>query len=164
MRRTLELVLFAGFVGLMFGCFPMRARQPETPATLGPLTGDKEHTLEYWGKVREVMQLKSNSSELRQVAAVVQRQTDAVRSLHIDAVDKDLYVAALAVSQYQDKLLKATEAAGYNPAALRSDPDLKKTYTDSCQQIAAAITRLKGLQPTLSARYGVQFPLIEDKQ
>jgi hypothetical protein len=130
---------------------------------MGQPTGDKEHTLEYWGKVRELMQLQSNSSELRQVATVVKRQTDGVRSLQIDGVDHDLYVASLAVAQYQDKLLKATEDAGYNLAALRANADLKKTYSDACQQIAAAIAHLKALQPTLSARYGVQFPAIEDK-
>lgn len=163
MRRTLGIVLFVGFVGTIAGCFNTPSK-PEVPSNVGPPTGDKEHTLEYWGKVREVMLLKTTSSEMRQVASVVQRQTDSVRRLQIDGVDHDLYVAALAVAQYQDKLLKAAEDAGYNRDSLVKDPILRKTYTDACQQIAAAVARLKALQPVLTTRYGVPFAPIEDKQ
>ena len=163
MRRTLGLVLLVGIAAPLVGCFTTEPQPPEPITAVGPPVGEKNHTLEYWGKVRDVMQLKSTSPEMRQVAAVVQRQADTVRKLQTDDVDHDLYVAALAVAQSQEKLLKAAEAAGYSPAALRADPDLKKSYSSACQQIAAATAYLKALQPKLSARYGVPFPPIEDK-
>jgi hypothetical protein len=162
MRRTLGLILLAGIIAPLVGCFTGKPLPAEPVAGVGPPTGEKNHTLEYWGKVREVMQLKSTSSDMRQVAAVVQRQADTVRKLQTDDVDHDLYVAALSVAQSQDKLLKAADAAGYSPAALRADPDLKKSYSSACQQIAAATAYLKSLQPKLSARYGIPFPPIED--
>jgi hypothetical protein len=162
MRRTLGLALLVGIVAPLVGCFTTEPKPQEQVASLGPPTGEKNHTLEYWGKVREVMQLKSTSPDMRQVAAVVKRQADTVRKLQTDDVDHDLYVAALSIAQCQDKLLMAAETAGYSPAALRADPDLKKSYSSACQQIAAATAYLKALQPKLSARYGVPFPPIED--
>jgi hypothetical protein len=162
MRRTLGLVLLASVIGALVGCFTTD-KKLEPVGPIGPPTGEKEPTLEYWNKVREVMRLKTTSSDMRQVAAIVQRQADAVRQLPIQGVDKDLYVAALAVAQNQDKELKTAEAAGYSPAALRADPELRKSYSDASQQVTAAITRLKALAPTLSARYGAPFAPIEDQ-
>jgi len=164
MRRTPVLALLLGFAGMVTGCFDTGVKQPDTPANVGPATGDKEHTLEYWGKVREVMSLKAaREDNMQQVAVIVRRQADTVRQLHIDGVDRDLYVAALAVAQYQDKLLKAADTASYNPASLRADPDLSKEYLDASQHVVAAKEALKVLRGKLSARYGVQFLPIEDK-
>lgn len=162
MRRTLGLVLLASVIGTTLGCFTTD-KKPEPVGPVGPPTGDKEHTLEYWGKMREVMRLKTASSDMKQVAAIVQRQADAVRQLPINGVDKELYVAALAVSQSQDKELKAAAAAGYSPSTLRADPELRKSYAEAGQQVAAGVARLKALAPTLSARYGAPFPPIEDQ-
>lgn len=164
MRRTLGLVLLMGFVGMMVGCFTTGSEQPETAATAGPPTGDREHTLEYWGKVRDILRQKMTSSDmnLKQVAGIVRQQADTLRKLPVDGVDKDLFVAALAIAQSQEKMLAAADAAGYTPAALRADPELKKTYSDAGQQVTAAIARLKALHAKLSVRYGVTFPPIED--
>ncbi|HEV3386487.1 MAG TPA: hypothetical protein VG097_16810 [Gemmata sp.] len=164
MRRTLVLVLIVGFTGTIVGCFDMGAKQTESAANVGPATGDKEHTLEYWGKVREVMSQKAaRTDNMQQVAVMVRRQADTVRKLQLDGVDHDLYVAALAVAQYQDKVLKAADLASYNPASLRADPELSKEYLDASQHVAAAMEALKALRGKLSVRYGVQFPQIDDK-
>lgn len=160
MRRTLVTIVLAAVLGTIVGCFTTGNAPPD----VGQKTGDKEHTLDYWGKVREVMRLKTTSSDMRQVAAIIQRQSDTIRQLPLVEVDKELYIAALAVAQCQDKELKAADAAGYSPSTLRADPELRKTYADAGQQVAAAIARLKALAPTLSARYGVAFPPIEDQK
>jgi hypothetical protein len=166
MRRTLGLALLTGFLGTIVGCFTTESRQAAPVANVGPPTGDREHTLEYWSKVRDVMRQRTTSPDmnLKQVAAMVRQEADALRKLPLDGVDKDLYVAALAVAQSQEKMLAAADQAGYSPASLRADPELKKAYSDAGQQTTAGITRLKALQATLSARYGVPFPPIDDKQ
>ncbi|HEV3436325.1 MAG TPA: hypothetical protein VG122_03135 [Gemmata sp.] len=167
MRRTLGLALLTTFVGTIIGCFSTGNEQPEPIATnVGTPTGDKEHTLEYWGKVREVMRQKTPTPEMnmRQVATIVRQEADTLRKLPVDGVDRDLFVAALAVAQSQEKMLAAADTASYNPKALREDPELKKTYTEAGQQTTAAIARLKALHTLLSARYGVPFPPIEDNK
>jgi hypothetical protein len=162
MRRTLGLVFLTAFVGTIIGCFTKENKQPE-PVVSGRPPGDKEHTLEYWGKVREVMRQKTGSNDMQVVATMVRQQAETVRRLPIDGVDYELCVAACAVAQYQEKMLKAAQAASYNPASLRTDPALKKTYMDACQQIATAMVDLKALHTRLTARYGVTFPPIEDQ-
>jgi hypothetical protein len=165
MRRTLGLALLAGFVGTIIGCFSTGTQRPEPVTNVGPPTGDKEHTLEYWGQVREVMRQKTTSPDMnmRQVATLVRHQADTLRKLPLEEVDKELFVAALSVAQSQEKMLTAAEAANFNPASLRADTELRKTYSEAGQQIDAAIARLKALHTKLSARYGVTFPPIDDK-
>jgi hypothetical protein len=163
MRRTLGLALLMGLFGSLIGCFTSGSQPPVTVASVGPPTGDKEHTLEYWGKVREAMRLQTTSPDMRQVAAVVRQEADMVRQLPVDGVDLDLVVAANAVAQCQEKMLAAASTANYNRALLRADPDLQHAYSEALQQTSAAITRLKALHSKLSARYGVTFAPIEDK-
>jgi hypothetical protein len=162
MRRTLGFVLLVGMTGIGVGCFTPESKSPEAAVKAGPATGDKDRTLEYWDKVREVLQVKSTAVNMRAEAAIVQRQADAIRRLPIDGVDHDLYVAALQVAQNQDKMLKAADAAGFRPSALQGDPELKAAYSAACQQITSATAYLKSLQPVLSARYHVKFSPIED--
>ena len=163
MRRTLGFVLLAGLAGIVTGCFTKENKPPE-PVVNGRPPADKERTLEYWSKVRDVMRQKTSSNDMQAVATVVRQQAETVRRLPIDGVDYELYVGAIAVAQFQEKLLKAAETAGYSPASLRADPTLRKTYTDACQQVATATADLKALHTKLSTRYGVLFPPIEDQQ
>jgi hypothetical protein len=164
MRRTLGQALLVGVVGTIVGCFDTGSKQPENLANVGPATGDKDHTLEYWGKVREVMSQKAARTDtIQQVAVMVRRQADTVRRLSIDGVDKELYETANTIAHYQEKQLKAADAASYNPASLRADPEMSKAYVDAGQHVTAAMERLKALRGILSTRYGVQFPPIEDK-
>jgi len=164
MRRALALLLCSGFISTTIGCFLPTSQKPEPPPNAGPQTGDKEHTLEYWGKVREVMRQKSGPSDnLQQVASLVRRQADTVRRLSIDGVDRELYETANTIAHYQEKQLKAADTASYNAASLRADPDLSKTYMDAGQHVTAAIEALKTLRSKLSARYGIPFPAVEEK-
>jgi hypothetical protein len=163
MRRTLGIFLFLGFVGTLIGCFTTGKQQPESGSNSGPPTGDKEHTLEYWGKVREALRLTYGPNDnLSQVASVVRRQAETLRQLSIDGVDHELYVAANALAQHQEKLLKTAEDAGYNPITLRSDPVLQKIYLRESQQIITAEESVKALRDKLSSRYGVAFPAIDN--
>jgi hypothetical protein len=164
MRRTLVLALFVGFAGTFVGCFDLGSKQPETAANVGPASGDKEHTLEYWGKVREVMSLKAARTDtIQQVAVMIRRQADTMRRLSIDGVDRELYETANTIAHYQEKQLKAADTASYNPAILKADPELSKTYIDAGQHVAATMEVLKALRGKLSARYGVQFQPIDEK-
>jgi len=163
-RRTLGLLIFVGFIGTVSGCFDLGPKQPEIPANPGPASGDKEHTLDYWGKVREVMSQKATRTDtMQQVAVMLRRQADTIRRLPIDGVDRELYETANTVAHYQEKQLKAADAASYNAASLRADPELSNTYKDAGMHLTAAVEALKALRGKLSARYGVQFPPIEDK-
>jgi hypothetical protein len=165
MRRTLGIVLFVGFAGTVAGCFNPSGKQTETAATAGPPSGDKEHTLDYWSKVRAVMKQKSAQTDnLQQVSSMVEKQAVTIRQLSIDGVDRDLYVAANALAQHQEKVIEVASKAAYTPSMLRADPDLQKTYLRESQQIVAAEENLKALRAKLSARYGVTFPPLEEQQ
>ena len=164
MRRAPGILLLAAVFVTVIGCFTTGSQTVET-ADIGPPTGDKDHTLEYWGKVREVMRLRSDGpSDLRQLSEAVRKQADTVRHLQIDGVDMELIVAANAVAQSQEKMLKVVDAANCNIANIRVDPELKTSYTSAGQQIATAMANLKALAPRLSARYKVTFPPIDDVQ
>jgi hypothetical protein len=109
----LGIVLFLGFVGTIIGCFTSGSQQPDSGSNSGPPTGDKEQTLEYWGKVREALKLTYGPKDnLSQVASVVRRQAETVRRLSIDGVDRELYVAANSLAQHQERLLKTADDAG----------------------------------------------------
>ena len=95
---------------------------------------------------------------------MIRGQVDAIRRLPVDGVDRDLLGATFAVVQNQEKLLTVAETVGYNPASLRSDAGLQKSFSDAGQQITAGKARLKTIHTVLSARYGVAFPPIEEKQ
>lgn len=161
MRRTLGLLSFTVVAGIVVGCFNSPSPRTE-PGPVGKATGDKDHTLEYWNKVREALRARSSSSDLRQLADIIRNQADTVRRLPSEGVDMDLVVAANAVAQSQEKMLKVADAAGYNLATIRGDQEMKNTYLGAGQQTTSRMEALKALAPTLSARYGANFPPIED--
>ncbi len=164
MRRTLGLLSLAAALGSAAACFTTGPQSPEVGAP-GPATGDKDHTLEYWGKVREVLQLRTETqADLRRVSALVRKQADTIRRLPVDGVDTELVIAANAVAQSQEKQLKTADAADYSAKTIRLDPDLKREYVSAGQQTTSALANLKDLAAKLSARYRVSFPPIEETQ
>ncbi len=161
-RRTWGFVLLGAWMSALVGCFSLGNIKSGAVVDVGPPSGEKDRTLDYWNQVRGAMREKSTATELRQVANVVRRQAETIRSLPIDGVDYDLYVSANAVAQSQEKMLTLAEKANYDLAVLRSDAELRKSYPEAGQHTSAAINKLKNLRATLSTRYGAEFLPLED--
>ena len=91
MRRTLGFIL--PILVAVAGCFFNGSRQSDI-ADVGPATGDKDRTLEYWGKLRGVVGLQTKSDDLRALTNMVQKQVDLVRDQSTEGVDTELVAAA----------------------------------------------------------------------
>ena len=128
----------------------------------GPPNGDANRTLEYWGKLREVMSQKSKADDLRALTNVVQKQSDTIRELPTEGVDPELVSAAQALEKCQDRVIEMAEIADFQMAGLRAAPTVAKEFVQSNQQAGAAAARLRSLHKKLSARYGVAFAAIEN--
>jgi hypothetical protein len=159
MRRTLGFLLPVVVTGLV-GCFSSGERAART-LDAGPPTGDRDRTLEYWGKLRDILRTETRSNDLREVGAVVRHQAEAIRNLSPENVDVELVAAADALVRSQEQVLEAGELAGFNPVAIRGAPEVLRMYTEAGKRSAAATARLKNLGPTLAARYGVAFPALD---
>jgi hypothetical protein len=157
MRRTLGFLLPILVGGL--GCFFTGGRQPDTAA--GAPAGDKDRTLEYWGKLRGAMVQQPRSSELRELTNVVRRQVSVVRTQTPDGVDPELLAAAAAFAKSQEKVIELAEVADFQIVGLQSSPQMKQAFGDANRQAVAATARLKALRSRLSARYGVTFPPLD---
>jgi hypothetical protein len=156
MRRTLGLILP---VVVCAGCFSFGKRQGDV-AEAGPPSGDRERTLEYWGKLRGVIGERSKSDSLQALTNIVQKQVDMVRNEPTEAVDTELVAAAEALAKSQEKVIELAAIADYRFEALRV-PQVAKEFAQANQQASAATARLKSLRAKLSARYGVNFPPLD---
>jgi hypothetical protein len=159
MRRALGFILP---VVVCAGCFSFGNRQPDAAgaADAGAPTGDRDRTLEYWGKLRGVMGERTKSDNLRALTNIVQKQVDVVRNQPTEGVDAELVAAAEALAKSQEKVVELAEIADFRFEALRV-PQVAKEFARANQQAGAATARLKALRAKLSARYGVNFPPLD---
>ena len=123
----------------------------------GPPNGDKDRTLEYWGKLRGVLSQRSQSDDLRALTNLVQRQVDVINSLPTDGVDPELLSAAQALAKCQEKVIEMAEIADFQMAGIRAAPAVAKEFVQSNQQAGAARARLAQLHSRLNSRYGIAF-------
>ena len=153
MRRALGFIL--PILLAATGCVSGRLFAPFVDA--GPPNGDKDRTLEYWGKLRGVLSHRSQSDDLRALTNLVQRQVDVIHSMPTDGVDPELVSAAQALAKCQEKVIEMAEIADFQMAGIRAAPAVAKEFVQSNQQAGAARARLTQLHSRLSARYGVAF-------
>ena len=158
MRRTLGFILPV-VVGGLVGCFGTGERQPAADA--GPPAGDKDRTLEYWGKLREAMTPRAKADGLRALTGEVRRQVEAVRNQPVAGVDSELLAAAEELARCQEKVIELAEIADFQIAGLQSSPQMKQAFGEANRQASAATARLKALRAKLSTRYGVSFPVLD---
>lgn len=123
----------------------------------GPPNGDKDRTLEYWGKLHAVVSQRSKSDDLRVLANLVQKQVDVIRALPTEGVDPELVSAAQALAKCQERVIEMAEIADFQMVGIRAAPAVAKEFVQSNQQAGAARARLAQLHSRLSARYGVAF-------
>lgn len=154
MRRALGFVL--PILVAVTGCFFMGSRQPDV-VDAGPATGDKDRTLEYWGKLRGVVGVQTKSDDLRALTSVIQKQVDFVRDQSTEGVDAELVAAAQALAKGQEKVIQMSEIADFRMEGLRISKAVSNEFWQANQQASAATTRLKALRAKLAARYGVAF-------
>src|SRR5262245_11218025 len=157
MRRTLGFILP---LLVTTGCFLTGNRQPDA-VDAGPPLGERDKTLEYWGKLRGVMGERSKSDELRALTKIVQKQVDVIHNEPTEGVDTELVAAAAALAKAQEKVIEVAEIANYQLAGLRASPPAAKQFVEANQQAAAAAARVKALRAKLAARYGIAFPATE---
>ncbi len=154
MRRAPGFVL--PLLVALTGCFFTGSRHADI-ADVGPATGDKDRTLEYWGKLRGVVGVQTKSDDLRALTSVVQKQVDFVRDQSTDGVDTELVAAAQALAKGQEKVIQMSEIADFRMEGLRASQVVAKEFWQANQQASAATNRLKALRAKLAARYGVAF-------
>jgi hypothetical protein len=160
MRRTLGFILPVLVSVAGIGCFLTGNKQPSVTEA-GPPTGDRDHTLAYWGKLRGVLAERTKSDDLRSLTRMIQKQVDMVHNEPIEGVDLELVAVAQALARNQEKVIQQAELADYRMEGLRSSPDAAKQFSQANQQASAMTTRLKELRAKLAARYGVAFPPLD---
>lgn len=124
---------------------------------VGPPNGDPDRTLAYWGKLHNVMSMRTKSDDLRALTNIVQKQIDVVREASTEGVDPELVGAAEALAKCQEKVIEVAEIADFQMAGLRASPVAAKEFTLANQQAGAAAARLARLGGRLSARYKATF-------
>lgn len=123
----------------------------------GPPNGDRDSTLEYWGKLHGVMSVRSKSDDLRALTNIVQKQIDVIRETPTEGVDPELVAAAEALAKSQEKVIEVAEIADFQMAGLRASPVAAREFGLANQHASAAAARLAHLGPKLSSRYSVPF-------
>ena len=157
MRRTLGMIL--PILLTATGCVSGGLFAPFVDS--GPPNGDKDRTLEYWGKLRGVLSQRSQSDDLRALTNLVQKQVDVINALPTDGVDPELLSAAQALAKCQEKVIEMAEIADFQMAGIRAAPAVAKQFVQSNQQAGAARAQLAQLHSRLSSRYGAAFAPFE---
>ena len=118
-------------------------------------------TAAYWKQVREISLARSKSDDMRELAEAVRKQMDGIRAIPSEGVDAELVTHAEAVAACHERLLTVVETAGYAVAGLKQSSEARRSFMEAGRQTGEAQVRLKGLRPTLAARYGTDFPPLD---
>jgi hypothetical protein len=144
--RALPVCLLA----FITGCFTFSG-------ALAPPATPRTETHAYWQKVNEILSRKPASTELKSMIQLVHEQTDALRELPTEGVDKDLVAAVDELIHCEEVVLDRADLADNNVEVLRQNRPMAELFAGANKKATEAKKKLWALRDALNSRYGGGF-------
>jgi hypothetical protein len=149
MRGLLLRALPVCFVAAVAGCFNM----PGVGTSSQPPTA----THVYWQQVNGILSQKPNSTEMKDLSTMLQKQNDALGKLSTEGVDPELVSTVAELIQCEEKVIEVAATADNNPAVLQQNQIMAQSFDSATRKASEVRKKLKAMRSALNARCGSGF-------